>query len=196
MRRLRVPLMWGGISAIPVGIGPTKRRCGGWIGTKVQQHERRRSPMRPRFCAGDGSDESPQPCRCGARNSHSLIARTRDNRNRNHCRNPPPVAPAVELAEIIRAHDPNEPPFGITANQIGECVGCKARAHLGFDVRRFDDAPPRHFPRRSEAGREGGHAFNWFQRIARRHQPPDVIQPQRVSDKQADPPMPAMRRIK
>jgi hypothetical protein len=180
---------------MPVGIGATKRRGGAWIGAEVQQHERRRSPCRPVLYAGHRADETPQPGCCGVRDSHCLIARTRNNRNRNKSCNPPPVAPMVELGDIVGTHDPDESPFGITPDERSERVRSVAGAHLLFDVTGADDAALRHVARGRKAGGIGCHALDRFEWVAWRHQPPDIVQPHRLGDEQADSAMPAMRRI-
>ena len=180
---------------MPVRVGPAERRGGALIGAEVQQHERRRSPCRPVFCAGGGADEPPQPGRCGARHGHRFIPRPRDNCNRHHPRNPPPVAPMVELGDIVRAHDPHEPPFRVTADEFCKRIDGVTGVKEAFYIGHFDDAPPRLHPCRSKAGFVRGHALGRLQRIARRHKPPYFVQPQRLRDIQADPPVPPVRRI-
>src|SRR3546814_7963442 len=81
-------------------------------------HERRRSPIRPLCLVTGGPDEAPQPAHCDSRMGCIIIAGTGDDCNRHQSRYVAPLSPVVELQQIVRAHDPDEPPFGIAADQF------------------------------------------------------------------------------
>ncbi len=180
---------------MPVGVGASQRRGGAWIGAEVQQHERRRSPMRPVSDTGSGPDEATQPGRGGTCHCHPSIARTRDDRNRHEARDSPPVSPQMELGEIVRTHDPDETAFGIAPNEARERVGRETRAESGFDIRYLYNASPGHFPCRGKARRIGCHAVGGLQGIARGDEPPNVIKGHRLGNEQADAPVADMGRV-
>src|SRR5271165_7360446 len=49
-----------------------------------------------------------------------------------------PMAPAMELNEVVRAHDPHEMDAWRAAPEPSEGLICKARADAGLDVRYAD----------------------------------------------------------
>ncbi len=60
-----------------------------------------------------GMDVPFKPTRRDRRTSIAIIAWPGDNCNRHQSGNPPPVAPTVELGEIIGPHDPNKTSFRV-----------------------------------------------------------------------------------
>lgn len=124
-----------------------------------------------------------------------VIPRTRDNRNRNLTGDVPPPLPAMELREIVRAHQPDEAVIRIEPGQFGERVGGVARLHPLLDRGGADRCMPRHRPRRGHARLERRHAGLVLQRIAGRDHPPHFVEIERAQGMQRQPPMPSMRRI-
>src|SRR3546814_10261606 len=106
-----------------------------------------------------GPDEAPQPAHRASRMGAAIISRPRHDRNRNRRRDPPPVAPAVELGEIVRAHQPNE---AIAAEAPGQRVQRVDRV-AGTELPLYrGDADGKTFgrvPGRSKSRGQGGHVF-------------------------------------
>ena len=180
---------------MPVRLGLPQARCGSGIGLKAQQHERRRSPIRPVTRLTCGPDEAPQPRHCRSGSGHLIIAGARDHGNHNIPRDLPPVAPAVELGEIVGPHQPDEAAARIAALQPAKGVDRVARAELALDRGRADRRAARLFAGRGEAGGERGHSLGGLERVARRNQPPDLVESQCVDREQTDRAMAAMRRV-
>src|SRR3546814_5431596 len=104
----------------------------------------------------------------------TIITRTRDNSNRKQTRYIAPIPPAVELRQIIGPHQPDEPPLGVSADQRAEGFYRISGAEPLFDRGRANRRAARHHLRGTEARPKRGHAFPGLQRIARRHQPPQL----------------------
>src|SRR3546814_7323109 len=113
-----------------MGVRLPQQGCRSWIWAKAQMHERRRSPIRPLCLVTGGPDEAPQPAHCDSRMGCIIIAGTGDDCNRHQSRYVAPLSPVVELQQIVRAHDPDEPPFGIAADQFLERIHGIARTQL------------------------------------------------------------------
>lgn len=174
--------------------GPKARRRSR-IGAKAQHHEGRQSPTRPILCLACGPHSAPQPAHRRTCASIAVIARTRDNRNRNLSRNIAPPRPAIKLRQIVGAHQPDEAMFGVKPPQSGQRIGSVARLQPQLDRAGADRRMARHRPRRRHARGERRHACHGFERIAGGHQPPHLIQPQRPHRMQRQPPMPLVRRV-
>ncbi len=136
-----------------------------------------------------------QPGHGGARHSFAVIARTRDNRNRHRTRDCAPVPPSVKLRQIVRAHQPDKPEPGKPPLQLRQRIDGIARAQFRLDRADPDRRATRHALRADHACGQRGHAFDRFQDIAGRHQPPHFIEPQCRARMKADPPVRCMRRI-
>ena len=173
------------IAFIPKGIGFTDGRCRTWIGTKAQEDERGRAPHCPIHFLVRTPDKPPKPRHRGARNSIIVIAGPRDNCNRHHPGNIPPPPPTCEICHIVRAHDPDELAFGIAADKPLQRIDGVARAQILLDSGRAYCASPRLILRRCQPRGQRRHIGFGLKRIARRHQPPEFVQPQRLNRKQA-----------
>src|SRR3546814_17196208 len=107
--RQRVAQGAASIAFVPAGIGLPYSGCGSHVWRKTQEHEGRRSPVRPMSFLVRGPDEAPHPAHRLRGAGAALIARTRDNRKRHQSRDFPPVAPTGQLNQIVTPHDPYAP---------------------------------------------------------------------------------------
>lgn len=180
---------------MPVRIGGTKPGGGGRIRRQPQEHECRRSPARPLTCLACGPDEAPQPAHGAIRPGPAIISGAGDHGNGNQRRDPPPLPPAMELMQIILTHQPDETPAWIAADEGAEGVDRVARAKLPLDGGDANGKPSCHFPGRGDARFERCHLRRLLERIAGRNEPPDLIKAKRADRMNADPAMPAMRRV-
>ena len=101
----------------------------------------------------------------------------------------------MELRQIILAHQPDEAAFRVKPLQRADRVERVARLQLRFDIRRTDGGTARHRPRRRKTHGQRCHAPGGFERIARRHQPPRLVEPQCIDRGERDPAMAAVRGI-
>ena len=174
---------------LPCGSGRTR------IGIETQRHKRGRAPPFPAAKAGRRLPVLPQPGHRGARDSTCIITRTGNNRNRHESGYAAPVPPPVKLRQIVGAHQPDEARLGIARLQLAQRVGSVARPQLAFD-RSDPDRRPAGLPSgRGDPGRKRRHPGCRLERIARRNQPPDLVEPQRCCSEQRNAPVTAMRRI-
>ena len=180
----------------PAGIGGTQRARRAGIGVYGQQYQRRRTPLCPTLQTGLGAPKTPKPCHRGAREGTSIIARTRDDRNRHDPGQPAPVAPTVQLGQIIRPHQPYKAVFRPTPSDPRQGIDGVARAQFALHGGDANQRPPRLAPRRGVAFGQRRHTLRVLQRVAGADQPPHFVQPQRRDGREADPPMPAMRGVK
>ena len=107
-----------------------------------------------------------------------IVRRPRQHAQRNEAHNVDPAAPARQLVENVGAGKPNECGTRESAAQHANSVDGIARAKRGFDRRRDDTPAIGNSARRGEASRERRHASRGFERIARRHNQPDLVEPQ------------------
>ena len=103
-----------------------------------------------------------------------------------------PVLPAVDLGEIVRPHQPDESDARQPAPQLAQCFGRIGGRQLGFDAGDSYARMPSHRPSPCQPLLERGHAGHRLQRVLRRYQPPDRVEPQPLQRQQADMPMPLM----
>lgn len=181
-----VPQRWCNRSLRPrrIGLPDGGGRTG--IGVETQQHQPWRAPSSRLFQTGRRPPESAQPGHRRTGNSAAIIARTGNNRNRHSTRDIAPPPPVVKLRQIVGAHDPRETFGGPTATNPRQSINGIARAQFALDGRNADRRAPRLRPGRGHAGGKRGHARTRLQWIARRHQPPHLIQPQRGERHEAD----------
>lgn len=123
------------------------------------------------------------------------ISRARQHPHRHPRHDLLPVFPAVKLRQIVRAHQPDKPRLRAFFLQYGERLCRVARADMAFKVTDMHPRMVHNLPRRRHAPRQLGRP-TIFQRIARAHQPPDLIQPKPLQRLFGDMHMPCMRRIK
>jgi hypothetical protein len=179
----------------PPGMGTAESRGRAVIRIETQEDQCRCAPLPPFPKAGFRHGIAPEPGHGGARHSGATIARTRDHRNRHCPRDGAPVLPAVKLGKIIRPHQPDKAPLGITPLERAQGVHGVARAQRSFDRGGDDRRASGLLASRAEAGAQRGHAFTRFQGVAGRDQPPHLIQTQRICCEQADAAMPAVGRV-
>lgn len=184
------------ISLVPKWISSAERGCRSGVGTKAQKDKRRRTPSCPVMTLVRTPDISPEPSHCGSRNCIIIIAGARDNCNRHQAGNVSPPPPVMKLQQIICAHDPDEPDFRVARLDNPQCVDGINRTQFPFDRGRLYRASARLPLCGGEPCVQWCHAFFGLERITRRHQPPNLVQLQRIHRKKADRPVPAMRRVK
>lgn len=195
MVRERVPDSPAGETPGPVWISAANGSRRARIGIETQLYQRGCAPSCPVFQTGRRPPVSAEPGCSGARRSKAIIAGPRNNRNRHGASKPAPVAPAVQLGQVVAAHQPDKVDIRETPSQCAQRIDRVNGAQLAFDRGWHDRGTTRHAQGRSEPRRKRSHARPGLQGIAGRDQPPDRIEPKRVARKQADPPMPAMGRI-
>src|SRR5215475_14168225 len=118
-----------------------------------------------------------------------------DHRDRDHGGNAPPPLPAVEAAQIVRAHDPDEAHARTVAAQIGDGLIGIPRADLRFQVADVDARMVHERLGGDDALCERRKPAGVFERIARRHQPPDPVEIEALHGDQAGAEMRLVRRI-
>ena len=101
----------------------------------------------------------------------------------------------MEAAQIVGAHDPDEAHAGTARGQIAHRVVGVARADVGFEAGDVDARMMGERARGREALRQRRKAAGVLERIARRHQPPDPVEPDPVHGEQAGGAVRRMRRI-
>lgn len=105
------------------------------------------------------------------------------------------MLPAVDLTEIVGAHQPYEARARIVAAQHGERVGGKPCAQPKFEIADEDARMIGDRARTGETFREGGHAARRLERVLRAHEPPDLIEIEKLERHEADMTVPGMRGI-
>src|SRR5665213_4345581 len=124
-------------------------------------------------------------CRWRGQRAEAL-RRTVDNRDRHLGGDAPPVLPAMELREIVGAHDPDQAQAGGAAAQISNRVECVSDANDSFETTDVDARIVGHPARRLGALAEIVQAAMILERVARRHQPPYPVEFQAFDRKQAE----------
>lgn len=109
-----------------------------------------------------------------------------EDRNRHGVKDSRPTPPPGDLQEIVGTHDPHETPARVAALQLEERVGGVDRAEPGLEVRSFDAGMVGDLGRHRQALGKGRHAPAGLQRVLRRYEPPDLVQPQEVDRQEAD----------
>lgn len=130
-----------------------------------------------------------------ARQCAMIVAGPRQNREGNAAREFKPATPTRKLLQNIGAHQPDEvrarEPQQQSAQRVDGVVSAKRRLYCAGD----NAAPVRDAARGGQALAERRHAALRLQRIARRDQQPNLIEPQPSPRNLDDMAMPAMRRI-
>ncbi len=123
-------------------------------------------------------------------------------RHNGKCRVPDdvhPAPPARQLLQIVGAHQPDERGARKTPPQCAQRIVGETRRQMPFDVGgdhpRPKPARGRKPARARQPCRERGHAVFRLQRVARRHQQPDLLQPKPPHRRPHDIQMPGMCRI-
>jgi len=187
-------------AAMPIRVSGANGRGRQRIGIYPQLVQRRGVPScaqsaKSRPFLSEPPAPAAQPGHSGARYGRCIIARTRQNRNRHHPRDLAPVAPAMKLRQIVGPHQPDEAKLRVSPLQLRQRIDGKSRAHFGLDRADANRCAARHGPGRRHPRGQSGHAFNRFQHIAGRDQPPHFIEAQCGERMQADPAMRLVRRI-
>ena len=102
-------------------------------------------------------------------------ARAVDDGEGHQLRDPPPAAPAVELGQVVRPHDPHEPHPRRTTGKVFEAVEGIAGADLGLKARHREPRMPGERPRRRHALGQGRKPAELLQRVAGGDKPPDAV---------------------
>src|SRR5687768_14515259 len=101
----------------------------------------------------------------------------------------------MELGNSVGAHQPDEAVAWVPADQLAKRVDGEARPEPRLEIADPDWGSPRHLPGGRKPRLERCHAFVGLERIAGRDQPPHLVEAERVERSEADPAMPAVRRI-
>jgi hypothetical protein len=165
-------------AAGPVRIGAAQGRCRTRVRIKSQDHQRWRAPFCPAAETGCSTPVTGEPGHRGARDSGAIIARTGDHGNRHRAGDPAPVFPAVKLGQVVRSHQPDEPPFGPAPDQRGKSIGGEPGAKFSLHHRYPDRGTAGLLCGRAEPGRQRRHPSGRFQRISGGNQPPRLVQRQ------------------
>jgi hypothetical protein len=64
------------------------------------------------------------------------VGRSIDHRDRQELRDPPPASPAIELGQVVRAHDPHEPCGGTAPEQFRNPVQPLHRPDAGAEAKK------------------------------------------------------------
>ena len=106
-----------------------------------------------------------------------------------------PTLPAVEAAQIVGPHDPDEMDLGAAANQVGDGFVAVARADFGLEIGDVDARVMGERLRGLDALLERRETACVLERIARRHQPPHAVETDALHGEQAGAAVRRMRRI-
>src|SRR4051812_30521704 len=101
----------------------------------------------------------------------------------------------MKLREIVSAHDPDKAQAGTSAAQIADCIDSVPRPNDSFETADVDARIVGDPARCLGARLEVVQSTMLLQRISRRDQPPDPVEPQAFHRKQADGAMRGMGRI-
>ena len=107
-----------------------------------------------------------------------IVAGPRQNGEGNAAHEFEPATPARQLLQDVRPHQPDEPHARELPQQPAQCVDRVARAEHRLDRACDDAAAVRDAARGCQAPVERRHAAPRLQRIAGRHEQPDLIEPQ------------------
>ena len=121
------------------------------------------------------SDKAPAPVR-RARRARENFAEDDRSRRSGPGRDPLPVLPAMELREIVGAHDPYEAQAGSAAAQIIDRVDSVTCSDDGFETGDVDARIGGHVASRCARSSSSCRSAIVLQRIAGRHQPPDAVE--------------------
>ncbi len=161
---------------------PAHQRPGRWPMQRQRRRLRRRqSPPR-------------EPLRRRRQPGAELVARPRQHAHRHRRHDLRPAAPVVEAREVVRPHQPHEMHPAIARLQRLQRRRGIARAEPRLEVGHPHPGMPHDRPRRRQPPLQIRRRIR-LQRIARRDQPPDLIEPERLQRPLADMHMPRMRRI-
>ncbi len=106
------------------------------------------------------------------------------------------MPPVMKFGHSIGAHQPDESLVRIALPKSFHGIDRVSRAFLPFEVAHADPRALRNRLCRGEAVLERGHVLGVrLERVARRHQPPDLVEAERVHRGQADAPVAAVRRV-
>ena len=123
------------------------------------------------------------------------ICRPRENRNGNRAEEGLPGLPCRHLTEIVGADQPDEGDVGVSAFQCPNGVHGISGVETPLDIAHPDAGVARRFSRGCHPLRQGRHALGGLQRVLRRDQPPDLVQPEALQGEQAYMPMAFMGRV-
>ncbi len=129
-------------------------------------------------CPGRRNAPAPQPTRRQRRHRPAIVGRARQHRNFCCARDIRPAAPAWQLHQIVRSHQPDEAHTRKTPPQRPQRIARVASPERPLDVGR-DNAPTVRKPLgRRQPHRQRRHACCWLERITRRYEQPYLVQPQ------------------
>jgi hypothetical protein len=101
----------------------------------------------------------------------------------------------MELSNSVRSHQPDEIVTGESPLERSKRVDGVARARALFEITDPNGCQAGHCPSRSQARRIWRHALGRLERIARRDQPPQLVEAKRINCRKAELAVPAMGRV-
>jgi len=161
----------------------------------VQEHERRRAEAGEQRRVALRSPAPRQNDAGAAGERPQRRSRTVDDQDRHEVGNHAPVPPKVKLAQVVRAHDPDEMRARRPAFEPNDGFVGVARPDLGLESGDGDARIARQAPRRFDPRAHLGEARRQLQRVARRRQPPQAVEAQPPQRQLGNQPMPFVRRV-
>src|SRR5262249_14802288 len=146
---------------------------------------RRQKP--PGFFREPGPGKAPR--RLGSQRPET-IGRPRPDCNRYEVKDLLPGVPAVDLDEVVGAHQPDEAMAGKAPCQLPERGGGMAGAEPRLDVGDLEAGMAGDGPGAFQPVLERRHPGRRLQRVLRADQPPDLVEPEAGERRQADLAMP------
>lgn len=133
--------------------------------------------------------------RCFSRQRPARGLGAGDHQHRHGVHNFPPASPMRKLHKIIRPHQPDKLRAREAAFEGTQRVAGITSPQAGFEI--SGDNPPAigNPPCRVKPRGQAAHASGWFERIARRNQQPELIQPEMLDGLPRDIQMPRMGRV-
>src|ERR1700691_4187385 len=151
----------------------------------MQVNPRWRLSFRKRPCGGFGQAKARQPMASRTGGHVKAWAEAIDDSDGHHLGDVAPALPAMEAAQNVGAHDPNEMHAGAAPDQISDGLVGVTGAELGFEVSDVDARMVRQSARGSKARGERGKAARVLERIAGCDQPPHAIETEPLHGEQA-----------
>src|SRR5687768_17129832 len=106
------------------------------------------------------------------------------------------MLPLMKLGNSVSAHQPDEADSRVALLERPHRVDGVPSAGVTLEIADADARTAGNGPGGGKPVQEGRHVLSAFlQRIARRHQPPNLVEAERVHRRKADPPVTDVRRV-
>lgn len=151
--------------------------------------------MRQRLRLAPAQTKLAKDCRRRRPPRRDPVTGAGQNADRNAQHNLAPIVPQMKAGQIVRAHQPDELNTGIKRLNARQRLGRKPRANPRLNICNLNPRMIHHLPRPRHPHRQGRRSA-CFQRVPRRDQPPDLIQPEPLHRLTCDMCMPFVGRVK